>query len=102
MTFLHVTNASQVSELEISCIERCQFRKEHIEMAVDLNSTNTLEFVMKLLHFATDSASKFLASCILYGRCSRIKKLRHRRTSRLKSEFDHVNFAVAARYEKCI
>jgi hypothetical protein len=77
MTFLHVTDASQVSELQICCFERGQFRKEHIEMAVDLNRTNILEFVMKLLHFATDSAIKLVASCILYGRFSRINKVRH-------------------------
>jgi hypothetical protein len=51
--------------------------REHIEMAVDLNSMKFLQFVMKLLHFATDSAIKLVASVILYGRCSRINKLCH-------------------------
>ena len=46
-------------------------------MAVDLSSTNILQFVMKLLHFATDTAIKLVASVILYGRCSRINKLCH-------------------------
>jgi hypothetical protein len=77
MTFLHVTDASQVYEQQICCFESGQFRKEHIEMAVDLNSTNFLQFVMKLLHFATDSAIKLVASVILYGRCSMINKLCH-------------------------
>jgi hypothetical protein len=46
-------------------------------MAADLNSTNILQFVMKLLHFATDSAIKLVASVILYGRCRRINKTCH-------------------------
>ena len=39
-------------------------------MAVDLNITNILQFVMKLLR-----AINFEASVILYGQCSRIDKL---------------------------
>ena len=70
MTFLHVTDASEVYERQICCFESGQFRKEHIEMAVDLKSTNILQFVMKLLR-----AINFEASVILYGQCSRIDKL---------------------------
>jgi hypothetical protein len=69
-------------------------------MVVDLNSTNILGVVMKLLHFATDSVIKLVASGTMYERWSSIDKLCHWQTSILKSEFDHADFAVAARNEK--
>jgi hypothetical protein len=47
---------SQDYVLQICCLEGGQFRKEHSEIAVDLNNTNILDFVIKLLHFATDGA----------------------------------------------
>ena len=56
LTFWHVSDESEVYVLAMCCRgSGGQFRKEeHIHNAVDVNNSNILVFVMKLLHFATD------------------------------------------------